>query len=145
MSGGNIAFHSEQIDFALDGAAKTSAWITRCIQKEGLQTGDLNIIFTSDPYLLSINQKYINHDYYTDVIAFDYCEGDVVSGDVFISIDRVSEHAKERAISMDNELHRVIIHGILHLCGYSDKTVNEKKEMTGKEDEYLNARKDLGD
>ena len=100
-------------------------------------TGDLSVIFCDDEYLKRINVKYLGHDYYTDIITFDYSEKNLVSGDLFISIDRVDENARLNNVDFINELYRVIIHGVLHLCGYNDKTLKEKKEIRAKEDYFL--------
>ena len=107
------------------------------IISEKFKPGEITIIFCSDDYLLDKNRAYLNHDYYTDIITFDYSENDVVSGDLFISIDRVKDNANTYGISFDNELKRVVYHGILHLCGYKDKTEKDKKEMREKENYYL--------
>lgn len=107
------------------------------IENENKYPGDVSVIFCSDDYLLKINEQYLNHDYYTDIVTFDYVENSVISGDLFISVDRVEENASQLGVSFDEELCRVIFHGILHLCGYKDKTVAEKKLMREKEDFYL--------
>lgn len=133
----SINFYFEDIEeFQLD-QLKTIEWIKNSIQKEGKNTSEISFIFCSDDYLLDINRQYLDHDYYTDIITFDYVEGDDVSGDVFISIDRVRENAETFQVSFQNELNRIIIHGVLHLLGYKDKEADEKKIMTGKEDYYL--------
>lgn len=133
----SINFYFEDIEeFQLD-QLKTIEWIKSSIQKEGKNTSEISFIFCSDDYLLDINRQYLDHDYYTDIITFDYVEGDDVSGDVFISIDRVRENAETFQVSLQNELNRIIIHGVLHLLGYKDKEADEKKIMTGKEDYYL--------
>ncbi|TDO01272.1 rRNA maturation RNase YbeY [Sunxiuqinia elliptica] len=133
----SINFYFEDIEeFQLD-QPKTIEWIKNSIQKEGKNTSEISFIFCSDDYLLDINRQYLDHDYYTDIITFDYVEGDDVSGDVFISIDRVRENAETFQVSFQNELNRIIIHGVLHLLGYKDKEADEKKIMTGKEDYYL--------
>lgn len=112
--------------------------ISRVIISESKQVGDISVIFCSDEYLLEINKQFLNHDYYTDVITFDYVEGNVVSGDVFISLDRI----KENSLLFNNqaimELYRVVFHGVLHLIGYNDKTLEEIREMRSKEEYYLN-------
>jgi rRNA maturation RNase YbeY len=100
--------------------------------------GDISIIFVSDEYLLEMNQSYLNHDYYTDIITFDYCKGNVISGDLFISVDRVRENADTFNVAFLFELHRVMIHGVLHLCGYKDKSIEEEKQMRILENKYLN-------
>ena len=101
---------------------------------------DISIIFCSDNYILDVNIRYLHHDYFTDVITFDYCEGDRLSGDLFISIDSVRENAIEFGTEFDEELHRVIVHGLLHLIGYDDHTQEDQKVMRGKEDYYLSLR-----
>ena len=103
--------------------------------------GDVNIIFCSDNYILDINIRYLQHDYFTDIITFDYCEDKILSGDLFISIDSVQENAKEYGSDFEEELHRVIVHGILHLIGYDDHTPEDQKIMRSKEDYYLGIRK----
>lgn len=132
-----ISFLSEEIDFDLPNTKKTKDWVINAITNEQKQVGDINYIFCSDEYLHKINLKYLNHDTYTDIITFNYCEDKVVSSDIFISIDRVRENAINYKKSFINELHRVIIHGILHLVGYNDKSHSEQKQMTSREDFYL--------
>lgn len=107
------------------------------ISNELKKTGDISVILCSDSYLLEINKRFLKHDYYTDIITFNYCEGDTVSGDLFISIDRVKENADNFASTFMQELYRVIFHGVLHLIGYNDKTEEEQAEMRRKEDFYL--------
>ncbi|WOC51850.1 rRNA maturation RNase YbeY [Bergeyella porcorum] len=116
-----------------------TSWIEYIITHEGKKLGDINYIFCDDEYLLKINQDYLQHDYYTDIITFDYVKGKKISGDIFVSVTRVTENAPLLSKSFDEELHRVIAHGVLHLCGYKDKTEAEIKEMRNKEDFYLNA------
>jgi len=113
------------------------AWIDEAIKNEHLQTGEINIIFCSDDYLLKMNKEHLEHDYYTDIITFDYCENGIVSGDLFISKDRVGENAKEFNVKFNDEINRVVIHGVLHLVGYNDKTDDEQTIMTEKENQYL--------
>ena len=110
---------------------------TQVIDNEGFKKGELTVVFCSDPYLLNLNKQHLNHDYYTDIITFSYVEGDVISGDLFISIDRVSENAGKEGVSQSNELSRVLIHGLLHLCGYNDKEEEEIKVIRKKEKQYL--------
>jgi len=117
---------------------RTSNWIKETILLEEKIVGDVSFIFCSDNYLLEVNKKYLTHDYYTDIITFDYVEGELISGDIFISTDRVIENAKEFSTTMENELNRILIHGILHLLGYKDKIKKDKELMTFKEDYYLN-------
>ena len=103
--------------------------------------GSINIIFCSDNYILDVNQRYLNHDYFTDIISFDYCEGNVISGDLFISIDTVRDNAEfYKADSFDNELQRVMVHGVLHLIGYDDHTPEDQALMREKENYYLDFR-----
>lgn len=102
------------------------------------EIGDINIIFCSDKYLLEMNKQYLNHDYYTDIITFDNVEGNIISGDLFISYDRILDNSQKLDNELINELYRVIFHGILHLVGYYDKTDDEKRKMTEKENFYLN-------
>ncbi|HEY9885814.1 MAG TPA: rRNA maturation RNase YbeY, partial [Vampirovibrionales bacterium] len=121
----DIQFFSEQTDFVLPKQSDFSEWISRCISKKGKSTGSLNFIFCSDEYLLTLNKEYLNHDTYTDIITFNYVEEEIISGDIFISIDRVRENASALNIDFNEELSRVIIHGVLHLIGYRDKTPEE--------------------
>ena len=113
-------------------------WLEEAIKTEGLECGDVNLVFCSDEHLLGVNQTYLNHDYYTDIVTFDYCEDGVVTGDLFISVDRVLDNAKTYKVSFLNELRRVCVHGVLHLCGYGDKTESEIQLIRSKEDFYLN-------
>lgn len=112
-------------------------WIEQTLDDEGYEPGEINIINCSDDYLLKVNQEHLNHNYYTDIITFDYVVGTVVSGDIFVSEDRISENAEKFAVSAQNEFLRVLIHGVLHLCGYGDYSASEKEGMRNKEDEYL--------
>ena len=117
-------------------------WIKSTIQNENKKAGEINFIFCDDDYLLKINQEYLKHDYYTDVISFDNSIEDVISGEIFISIDMVKDNAKKLSIPFDEELKRVIIHGVLHFIGYKDKTTSNKLEMKRKEDYYLSLHND---
>ena len=112
--------------------------LTSLLKEEGKLLGDVSVIFVSDDYLLEMNQTYLNHDYYTDIITFDYCEQNIISGDLFISVDRVRENADVFNADFRTELHRVIIHGVLHLCGYKDKTEDDEESMRKLENKYLN-------
>jgi probable rRNA maturation factor len=125
----------EEFDFELD---KADTWLRSCCVSEGKELGDLNAIFCSDDYLLEMNKTHLDHDYYTDIITFDYCKGNVVSGDLFISIDRVEENASSLNVEFVNELHRVLVHGVLHLCGYSDSSEELRSLMRHKENDKLN-------
>jgi len=136
-----IHFFEEDIHFKLKDKNKVKAWVKTTIKSEGYQLQELNYIFCSDAYLLEINRKYLDHDTFTDIITFDNSEKEkVVTGDIFISIDRIRENAARFDTGLVNELHRVIIHGALHLLGYTDKTAESKKVMTSKEDHYLGIR-----
>ena len=116
---------------------KITSWIKETIISEGQTLGDISFIFCSDDYLLDVNKQYLNHDYFTDIITFDYVENNVISGDIFISCDRVKENASDFKTGFENELSRIIIHGVLHLLGYKDKSKKDKLLMTQKEDFYL--------
>ena len=107
------------------------------VEKEGFKQGEVSVVFCSDDYLLSLNKKYLNHDYFTDIITFSYNEDGLISGDLFISIDRAKENAEKNKASFSNELSRLVIHGMLHLCGFNDKSQEEIKTMRLKEEEYL--------
>lgn len=113
------------------------SWIQEVIRLNNHQTGHLSFVFSTDDYLLDVNKKFLNHDYYTDIITFDYNESDIVSGDFIISIDRVKENALIHKCTFQIELYRVIIHGVLHLLGFSDKSEIQQKEMRESEDLYL--------
>jgi probable rRNA maturation factor len=135
-----ISFHSEGIKFNLKNKAVLKKWIVSTVEKKKRKAGELNFVFCSDDYLLEINKQYLNHDTYTDIVTFDYSKNNptqAVSGDIFISIDRVKENALKFSKSFEDELHRVIIHGVLHLLGYKDKTKTAKEEMTKEEDNCL--------
>ncbi|MEQ8362132.1 MAG: rRNA maturation RNase YbeY [Cyclobacteriaceae bacterium] len=137
-----VRFFSEEITFKLDHPRKTSTWIKEAIKKEKGQLDELNYIFCSDQYLLSINQQYLKHNTLTDIITFGHSEkGTPISGDIYISIERVKENAQHFEIPFEEELHRVIIHGILHLLGYKDKKSGDKALMRKKEEAYLSLRK----
>lgn len=126
--------------FALDEASKISDWVQFVLDQEEKELGELNYIFCDDDYLHDINVKELKHNTLTDIISFDYSLGNVISGDIFISYERVEENAVNMAVSMRDELHRVMIHGVLHYCGYKDKEEDEIKEMRSKEDYYLSLR-----
>jgi rRNA maturation RNase YbeY len=112
-------------------------WYTKVSLQEYKELGDVTIIFCSDDYLLEVNREHLEHDYYTDIITFDYSDYSTVSGDLFISVDRVKENASDFNVSFEHELHRVIIHGFLHLCGYFDKTNEDQILMRSKENQAL--------
>ncbi len=133
----SIFFFSENVSSPKFKRRVISAWIKNVILAEGKVTGNISFIFCSDEYLLEVNRTYLNHDYYTDIVTFDYVEGSIVSGDIFISTDRIRENAVEFNTSFENELNRIMIHGVLHLLGYKDKNKKDKIQMTAKEDFYL--------
>jgi probable rRNA maturation factor len=132
-----INFHSEDIEFTLPNHSVIFDWINNTVERETKVLRHLNYIFCSDTYLHKINVEYLNHDTLTDVITFPYAEGKTIEGDIFISIDRIRENAKSFEVKFEDELHRVMIHGTLHLLGYLDKTAEDKTQMTQKENEYL--------
>ncbi|WP_140937909.1 rRNA maturation RNase YbeY [Sphingobacterium lumbrici] len=138
----DISFFSEDIDFTIKEKQKVREWIGLTTKNEGFERiSDLNFIFCSDDYLLEINKQYLNHDTYTDIVTFDSSEDeDVIAGDIFISVERIRENARKFEVTERDELHRVIIHGVLHLCGYYDKKKDDKELMTKKENEYLGKR-----
>ena len=123
----NILFHSE-CDFTLSKQDARSRWIINSIINESKRLGELNFIFCTDEYLLEKNIQFLNHDTYTDIITFDYCEGNIISGDIFVSVERVTENANTFGVDFEDELDRVLIHGILHLAGYQDKSKEEARD-----------------
>lgn len=131
-----INFYSEA-NFTLQDQDFYIDWISASVEKEDGKIGTINYIFCDDEYLLNINQQHLNHDYYTDIITFDYSEDNVISADIFISIDRVVENSVDYNTMFDLELARVMIHGILHLLGYDDHNEDERIEMRKKENQYL--------
>jgi rRNA maturation RNase YbeY len=131
-----IQFNYET-DFELSNENEISAWISNCIESRDFTEGELNYIFCDDEYLLKLNVEFLNHDTLTDIISFDYTLGKLISGDIFISIERVKENALELNQSFDNELNRVIIHGILHYLGFKDKNEADKLTMRTEEDKCL--------
>ena len=138
-----IRFFYEEVDFKLKHPTKVRQWITKSAKKEKRQISEVNYIFCSDKYLLSLNQDYLKHNTLTDIITFDNSEGSMIAGEIYISIERVGENAAKYDSGLTDELHRVMIHGILHLCGYKDKRPLEKTLMRKKEDAYLSLRKQL--
>lgn len=132
-----IHFFTEGIAFKLPHKRIIKSWINQVILNEERKLGDLNFIFSSDQYVLEINRKYLQHDYFTDIITFNYNQNLVIQGDIFISINTVRENAKTFNVSFEHELFRVIVHGVLHLIGFDDINETLKKQMTAKEDEYL--------
>ncbi|MEI6347152.1 MAG: rRNA maturation RNase YbeY [Bacteroidota bacterium] len=136
----NISFVSEAIKFNLNNKTILKNWIKSVVTEEKKRVGEISFVFCSDDYLLEINKQFLQHDYYTDIISFDYSEEDLLSGDLMISIDRVKENAIEQKVDFLTELNRVMIHGVLHLIGYNDKLPKEKNIMREKEDYYLSQR-----
>lgn len=132
-----IYFHAEEINYQLKEKKEVRDWICRVIGIEGKETGEINVIITSDTFLLKINNQYLERNYFTDIITFDYGDGKTISGDLYLSIERIRGNAKSLHISGRAELLRIIIHGILHLIGYNDNTEEEKKLMTEREDQYV--------
>lgn len=139
----SINFYNEEIDFSILNEEKISYWINNIISEYKHKTGEISFIFCSDDYLLQINQKFLKHDYFTDIITFNDNVDLIINGDVYISIDRVKENSLQFSSTFSEELKRVIIHGILHLLGFSDNTEELKKEMRKLEDQALAKVKDL--
>jgi rRNA maturation RNase YbeY len=132
-----IYFSSENIKFDLRGKLKVKKWITDLIKAQNKKVGDISYLFCDDAYLIEVNRTYLDHDTYTDIITFDYVEDDTISGDILISVERVKENAQLFNTTFDQELHRVIIHGVLHLLGQGDKTKAEAAQMRKKEEAAL--------
>jgi len=131
-----IDFNSET-DFEFEDDAKIANWISSVIAFEGYEEGDISFVFCDDAYLLKLNQQFLDHDTLTDIISFDYSVGKEISGEIYISVERVTENAIEYSDSFIDELHRVIIHGILHYCGYQDKVEEDIIKMRQKENDSL--------
>jgi len=138
-----VKFFSEDISYTLKKKKQTTTWINNSIREENRISGELNIIFTSDKYLLGINKQYLKHNYFTDIVTFNYCENDIISGDIFISIETVKNNSARFDVNYTTELKRVIIHGILHLIGYDDQNDEEKAIIRQKENYYLERLKNL--
>lgn len=134
-----IQFFFEDID-KIEIEANLSNRLENIILSEGKKPGEINYIFCDDEYLLQVNREYLKHDYYTDVITFDYVKGKTISGDIFVSLPRIFDNAETLSKDFESEFFRVLAHGVLHLCGYNDKTDEEIAEMRSKEDYYLNKR-----
>jgi len=135
-----VTYYFEDTDFIFRAKTLNSRWLRLVAESEIRRIGDISIIFCSDNYILDINQRYLQHDYFTDIITFDYCEADRLSGDLFISVDSVRENAFEYGTEFYDELNRVIVHGVLHLIGYDDHTDEDIAVMRSKEDYYLSLR-----
>jgi probable rRNA maturation factor len=136
-----IDFNSES-DFEFEEDAKTANWISSVIALEGYEEGEISFIFCDDAYLLKLNQRFLDHDTLTDILSFDYSVGKEISGEIYISVERVKENAMEYSDSFIDELHRVIIHGILHYCGYQDKEEEDIIKMRQKENDSLRMLKE---
>ena len=132
-----IRFAVQDINFELQQAEKVKKWISEVVQRRQKWVGNISYLFCDDEYLLGVNRQYLNHDTYTDIITFDYVAADLISGDIMISVDRVVENAEKFEVPFEHELHRVIIHGVLHLLGQGDKSDSEAVEMRRQEEEAL--------
>lgn len=132
-----IYFSNENVKFDLPDPERVRRWISHVVRVHGKRVGEVNYLFCDDAYLLEVNRTYLDHDTYTDIITFDYVAGNIISGDIFISIERVKENARLFDTPFERELHRVIIHGVLHLLGQGDKSEADAKEMRRREEECL--------
>ncbi len=132
-----ISYNSDGVSMPKIRKRDTSAWIKAVAQSYGKKVGDIAYIFCDDEKILEVNKQYLQHDYYTDIITFDYTEDNVISGDIFISLDTVRSNSEEQSTTYEEELHRVIIHGILHLCGIDDKGPGEREIMEAAENKAL--------
>jgi probable rRNA maturation factor len=139
MPSSRISFFNENIHFKPKKIKEIRVWLNDTITSEGLIPGEINFIYSDDTYLHEMNLKYLAHDTLTDVITFDYREENIISGDIFISVEQVKENAQIFLKSFNDELHRVMVHGVLHLCGYKDKTAKDSAIMRQKEEHYLSA------
>lgn len=135
-----ISFYFEDTKFVFKQKTLTRKWLKLVAESEICRIGDISVIFCSDNYILDINQRYLSHDYFTDIITFDYRKGDRLSGDLFISVDSVKENSVEYGTEFNDELNRVIVHGLLHIIGYDDHTEEQTREMRSKENYYLSLR-----
>lgn len=138
-----IRYYNEDCKFTLKGKSLNNQWLRLVAESEKRRIGNINIIFCSDNYILDINMRYLQHDYFTDIITFDYCEKKVLNGDLFISIDSVKDNAEFYGVDFYEELNRVMVHGILHLIGYDDHTDADIATMRSKENYYLDIRRKL--
>ena len=126
-----------ETEFAIENDEEISSWLSQVIISEDKKEGEINYIFCDDEYLLKINLEYLNHDTLTDIISFDYSMGNELNGDIFVSVERVRDNANDFKVSFEEELRRVLVHGVLHYCGYKDKTEEDENIMRSKEDEKL--------
>ena len=131
-----ISFNYET-DFELENEAQYEDWISRIIESEGFDEGEINYIFCDDDYLHKINVEYLDHDTLTDIISFDYTVGNLIQGDIFVSVERVKDNANDFNVSFEEELKRVLSHGVLHYCGYKDKSLEDEAVMRSKEEEKM--------
>jgi probable rRNA maturation factor len=127
----------EKLDFSIPKREEVKKWLIKVAKSEKRKCGKLSYFFCTDRYLHTLNKRFLGHDTYTDIITFDYSNGDEISGEIFISIDRVKENSKKYEQAFNNELMRIMIHGVLHLCGYGDKAADQKKKMRQKENKAL--------
>ena len=133
----NITFNTDGVAMPDIEPQRIRDWVQRVAQAHGRRVGEVNYIFVSDECILDINRQFLGHDYYTDIITFDYCEADILQGDLFISLDTVRTNAEGLGVAYEQELHRVVIHGILHLCGINDKGPGEREVMEAEENTAL--------
>lgn len=139
-----ITYNTDGVKMPSIKKRENTAWVKAVAASYGKRVGEIAYIFVDDEKILEVNRQYLGHDYYTDIITFDYCEGDLISGDLFISLDTVRTNAEQVGATYEEELHRVIIHGILHLCGINDKGSGEREIMEAAEDKALALRSSLG-
>ena len=139
-----ITYNTDGVKMPSIKKRENTAWVKAVAASYGKRVGEIAYIFVDDEKILEVNRQYLGHDYFTDIITFDYCEGDVISGDLFISLDTVRTNAEQVGATYEEELHRVIIHGILHLCGINDKGPGEREIMEAAEDKALALRSSLG-
>ena len=139
-----ITYNTDGVKMPSIKKRENTAWVKAVAASYGKRVGEIAYIFVDDEKILEVNRQYLGHDYYTDIITFDYCEGAVISGDLFISLDTVRTNAEQVGATYEEELHRVIIHGILHLCGINDKGPGEREIMEAAEDKALALRSSLG-
>lgn len=133
-----INFHTESIDFKVANPIKTKRWLKSVIEAEGFDLSEINYIFCDDEYLHKINVEYLDHDTLTDIITFDNSEDEnLIEGDIFVSVERITDNAKDFNTTFEQEFKRVVVHGVLHLCGYYDKTDEDEKQMRAKEEHYI--------
>lgn len=138
-----VTYNTDGVKMPSIKKRENTAWVKAVAASYGKRVGEIAYIFVDDEKILEVNRQYLGHDYYTDIITFDYCEGDVISGDLFISLDTVRTNAEQVGATYEEELHRVIIHGILHLCGTNDKGPGEREIMEAAEDKALALRSSL--